>query len=379
MLRLATAAARGDHASGGCNCNELPVGHIYGVPIRCSIFLLFYALYSTAGMAAAHFPWWVILCIVVGSLMLLVVTILVHEFGHGLTAKRFGGSISYILLWPLGGLCVHTMPPHGPKREKLFNDWWVTFNGPCTHLVMTPVWAGLCALLFLAFGMKYSWSDLWRDLNPLDHASSLTKHPEAAERGWGAVILLQLCATAVSLNVLLFLFNLLFPMYPMDSSKLLVTGMQLCGTPAERAARRFIWISGACVVALLGLVACQVYRWIEHAQQQDYHHAVRMIGMGLVPIPFPIMLTTGLAFWGGKQTWDLHQLAEKKHLHKHPLFSHVDSASRTVRDIANGRPDTFVEERTDRYDGDDPPPPPEPPYGGRTYGAVRIVDGRIVR
>merc|ERR1712151_1402634 len=71
-------------------------------------------------------------------------------------------------------------------------------------------------------------------------------------------------------------------------------------------------------------------------------------------IPFSIMLTMGLGLWGGKQTWQLYELSQKKCLHQHPLFCHVPHATRMVRDIDGGRPDRFVNQTVDVYERPEP-------------------------
>jgi len=384
MMRLGVATAQGDgQFPGGCNCNELPVGRLFGVPIKCSIFLVFYCLYSLTSPLASlssrgqTVPWWFIVGLAVGGLALLFLTILAHEFGHGLTAKRFGGEIIHILLWPLGGLCVHTMPHHRSVREKLSNDWWVTFNGPATHLVMVPCWAVLALTFYRCAGVSYSLGDFGSDLLPWS-PGSIARH-DVASMGWGLALAIQLCLTAISLNVTLFLFNVLFPMYPMDSSKLLVTGMQLCGTPVEKAAWRFLYISGFAVFVLGALTALAIYRWI--IASHNYNRDVEMIGMGLLPIPLGILVGTGLFFWGGKQTHEIYELAQKRRLHRHPLFCHTCFKRVNVRDM--DRPDLFVEETVDTYDSDLAPglaPQQVPSADGRGhYGAVRVVGGNLVR
>jgi len=295
-----------------------------------------------------------------------------------MTAKHLGGEIIHIQLWPLGGLCVHTMPEMRTAREKLWNDWWVTLNGPLTHIVMIPTWVLIIALLFHAYGLSYSGSDLWSDLNPI-RSGSLSRHADVADKGWGAVLLLQLCSTAISVNVMLFLFNVLFPLFPMDSSKLLCTGMQLCGTPAQVAARRFIWISAASVVVLVCFMAWNIYEVIANAKEEDIQRMVQSAGLGLLPVHLSILTGLGLAIWGGKQTYAIKKLSDDKCLHSHPLFCHVPHSTRKHRDIANGRPDLFVETQVDVYDDSadasatSRQPPPQ------NYGAVRMVNGQIIR
>mmetsp|Transcript_89922 Transcript_89922/g.160010 ORF Transcript_89922/g.160010 Transcript_89922/m.160010 type:complete len:400 (+) Transcript_89922:37-1236(+) len=378
MMRVGLLHAQGhDRDVMGCNCNELPCGRIYGVPIKLSIYLVIFALYSLAGVAGMNAPAWCIILLGLGGFLILILTILVHEFGHGMTAKHLGGEIIHILLWPLGGLCVHTMPEIRTANEKLWNDWWVTFNGPLTHVLMVPVWVVLIALLFAAYGLSYSAADFWSDLNPCA-AGSLSRHPNVVEKGWGAVLLLQLCSTAISVNAILFLFNVLFPLYPMDCSKLLCTGMQLCGTPVQRAARRFIWISAASVLLLLAVMAWNIYQAIATAKEEDIKHMLQSSGLGLLPVHLSVLTGLGLAVWGGKQTYEMKKLSDEKRLHTHPLFSHVPHSTRNVRDIANGRPDLLVEKTVDMYEGEAVEDAIAVPRA-QNYGAVRMVGGQIIR
>lgn len=381
MMRMGLAHERGDDHFGGYNCNELPAGSICGVPIKFSIYLVLFLAYSAAAripqLIHMGAPWWAVLGLILGGFLILILTILVHEFGHGLTARRLGGEILYILLWPLGGLCFHTMPRHHSKQQKLQNDWWVTFNGPCTHLLMVPCWAVVSYCLYCAFGLQYSALDFLNDLNPLTASGSRAVSSDVVQQGWGAVLLLQLCSIAIHINVILFLFNILFPMFPMDSSKLLVTGLQLCGMAVQRAAWSFIYVSGTCAVILLALAAYNTYVWVKHSSPGSFENARERLSMGFLPIPLHILLMIGLGFWGGKQTYELYQLATDKQLHRHPLFCHVDTKTTRVRDIDNGRPDLFVEKRSDDYwDVDSRDPVPDAPQG---YGAVQIIGGQIVR
>ena len=50
------------------------------------------------------------------------------------------------------------------------------------------------------------------------------------------VFVVATLAEAVKLNVLLFLFNVLFPMYPMDGAKIIIGLLLLCNVPARAAA-----------------------------------------------------------------------------------------------------------------------------------------------
>merc|ERR1740138_158636 len=73
-----------------------------------------------------------------------------------------------------------------------------------------------------------------------------------------AALLWYLVGSAVRLNVALFLFNVFFPMYPADGSKLLVTSLMFCcGLAPRKAANVLLFVSAlrpadARLVALRG-------------------------------------------------------------------------------------------------------------------------------
>lgn len=46
----------------------------------------------------------------------LIVSVLVHEFGHVYAVRKFTGGTSVVLLWGLGGLCIHEPTPVIRKR-----------------------------------------------------------------------------------------------------------------------------------------------------------------------------------------------------------------------------------------------------------------------
>eukprot|EP00927_Polykrikos_kofoidii_P066153 TRINITY_DN61800_c0_g1_i1.p1 TRINITY_DN61800_c0_g1~~TRINITY_DN61800_c0_g1_i1.p1 ORF type:complete len:383 (-),score=45.70 TRINITY_DN61800_c0_g1_i1:94-1242(-) len=378
MLRLGLGAAHGDDRSNDCDCNELPAGQICGVPIKFSIYVgLFFliTLDSTARQMRGAFPVWVIFTLAAGSSFILFLTILVHEFGHGLTAKFFGGRILYILLWPLGGLCFLTMPPHFTKPDKLKHDWWVTFNGPCTHLFMTPLWVMAVIAIYRHFEIEYTSQDFLSDINPWGSGGSMARYYGVMSLTWEWWIAIYLCIGAVNVNIGLFLFNMFFPMYPIDSSKLFVTGIQICGVSVRTAAWLFIVLSGICAILFMSLGGYHLYLW---TRRDPTAHDMDMLQMGFLPIPPAVAMPLLLGCWGGKQTWEIFELAHGKRLHTHPLFSHVDNYVMSVRDEENGRP-VMVQRTFDRDDEVTParPQPSRPPP--TTYGAVRLVNGVIVR
>ena len=67
---------------------------------------------------------------VVGTVGFLV-SILLHEFGHALTARRFGVGTESIQLWALGGVARLSREPRQPKAEG-----WIAAAGPLTSVAI---------------------------------------------------------------------------------------------------------------------------------------------------------------------------------------------------------------------------------------------------
>ncbi len=225
-----------------------------GIPVKVHWLLLVLALFIIfKDKEPLHFRYncaWV---------AILFVTVLIHEFGHALTAQKLGGTAHQIILWPLGGLA-YTSHPHG-LRESLK----ITLAGPLTHIPLAVVFASSAValgappdpLIFSPF---------------MDHIPSTTF--------WPAVLII-----GVKVQIFLLLFNLFVPAYPLDCGHAIVELMLLRGHSPQKTAKVIIGMS-----VLVSVVMLVVFK--------------------LVIIALFVLF----------ETYRLHTLSQANQLIAHPLF-----------------------------------------------------------
>ncbi|MEW5941174.1 MAG: site-2 protease family protein [Chloroflexota bacterium] len=122
----------------------------------------------------------------IGFILLLFALVVLHEYGHALTARRFGVKTRDITLYPIGGVASLERMPEKPSEELL-----VAIAGPAVNVV---IGAALFAWLFL--------TDTWEPVTAL----TLSSGP-FVER-------------LALVNLSLVLFNIL-PAFPMDGGRVL--------------------------------------------------------------------------------------------------------------------------------------------------------------
>jgi Zn-dependent protease/CBS domain-containing protein len=165
---------------------------------------------------------------------MLFVCVLLHEYGHALTARRFGIRTRHITLLPIGGLALLESIPKDPRQEIL-----VALAGPAVNLAI----AGLAFLALAAGGPPGA-----------PFAAELTR--------------MGFLPNLLAANLMLALFNLL-PAFPMDGGRVLRALLSL-RMDRVRATRTAATIGQALAVGLglLGLyvnpmlILIAVFVWI---------------------------------------------------------------------------------------------------------------------
>lgn len=191
------AALRRIFADGDFYAWAIPLFRAFGIRVRIHLIfvlqIIIEMIYSIVGRDTAGPAY---TAYILAALFILV---LLHEFGHCFACRWVRGEADRILMWPLGGLAF-CAPPHNWKASLI-----TTFGGPGVNLILIPI----LGAAVLATGL--GWEAVL--FNPF--------HP------WGVVIgtgmtghVQQLAFWLYDMNLNLFLFNMLLPMYPLDCGRI---------------------------------------------------------------------------------------------------------------------------------------------------------------
>lgn len=122
--------------------------------------------------------------------LLLFICVLLHEYGHALTARRYGVETKDIIISPIGGMARLLSIPEKPMEE-----FWVAVMGPAVNVVIAfllglVIWA--IGLPWIPEGTPATFFNDWKNMLPL----------------------------LMGINIGLVLFNLI-PAFPMDGGRIL--------------------------------------------------------------------------------------------------------------------------------------------------------------
>lgn len=251
---------------------SVPLYTLFGIHVRLHLILILMIVGELAwsmGSGATSIGL-TYMAIGMASLFILV---LLHEYGHCFACRYVGGEADQIVMWPLGGLAM-CRPPHAWRADLI-----TTLGGPGVNLALAPLLAGG----LLAAGQPTSAIVF----NPLDPGVALgsLRLSDNSQPLW-LVALWWFHFT----NALLFLFNMLLPMYPMDAGRTLqgILWARMGYAAATRitvnvglvtAVVLFVFAitgnqSRLLAIALFGGITC----WMEKRRLQ-------MMGDGFFPVP----------------------------------------------------------------------------------------------
>ncbi|MCP4247353.1 MAG: hypothetical protein GY778_09925 [bacterium] len=213
------------------------VGRLFGIRIRVHLLFVFGAIFVL--LRAFHesqqgLPWpWVVQG--VGTLAILFLIVLLHEFGHCFGARFVGGQADEILMWPLGGLA-SVAPPHTARANLI-----TAAAGPAVNVAICVV---VGAILVLSSGS--GWSVPW---NPFAFAMPAV-WPDAQWQVWLVIVF--------AVSYMLLLFNLA-PVFPLDGGRILQCLLwPSMGFRESTKLATGIGMVGAIGFAIVGLISGQV-------------------------------------------------------------------------------------------------------------------------
>ncbi len=239
----------------------LRLGRILGIPVAVN-YTWFIAIWIGAwSLAGSYYPerapgfdsttYWIM---GVTSALLLFASVLVHEFGHALTARRFGIRTRVIVLFLFGGVAQIAEEPPTPRAEFL-----VALAGPLTSLALSAI----LYLISPAFGTR-----------PL-----------------GSVV--QYLAYV---NVMLAVFNLV-PGFPLDGGRVLRAALWRSSGSLERATRTAARTGQVIAMLFIGAGLLLLFRsilaglwlvligwFLDTGAQSSYQQVVLRQGLGDVKV-----------------------------------------------------------------------------------------------
>ncbi len=119
------------------------IANLFDIPIR--IHWSFIGVLGFVLLWSGPAGWFGALTLVVG----LFVSVVLHELGHALAARRYGIDTAHITLYPFGGIAAIKRMPEEPAQELV-----IALAGPAVNFVLA---AGLGWLWSLGLG----WAPLW--------------------------------------------------------------------------------------------------------------------------------------------------------------------------------------------------------------------------
>lgn len=218
----------------------IPV-YVHGTFLLLVLFVVVQDLASGASVANA-----------VGSLLFLLAifgTVVAHEFGHALTARRYGIRTRDVTLYPIGGLARLERIPEVPRQELL-----VALAGPAVNLA-------IAGILFALVGA-------WR----------LDELPASLEAGGSPWM------RFIAVNLWLALFNLI-PAFPMDGGRAL----------RALLAERFEYVRATEIAASLGQGLALLFGFIGLFTNPFLVFIALFVWMGATAEASTVSLRTALA------------------------------------------------------------------------------------
>ena len=174
---------------------SIRIAKIFGIPVQVhwSFTLLFlFVIYIGKSRDAS----WTNIAVFGLFIIALFVCVLLHEFGHALSARYYGVATHDITILPIGGVARLDKLP-----EKPFQEFVVAIAGPAVNVV---IYALIAVFLYFTHSLQFSLTELLAD-----DSNEMIADP-----------VIGFLATLMQANLMLVVFNMI-PAFPMDGGRVL--------------------------------------------------------------------------------------------------------------------------------------------------------------
>jgi Zn-dependent protease len=170
-----------------------------------------------------------------GLFMALFLCVLLHEYGHALTARRYGVKTRDIVLMPIGGVArLERMP------EKPIQEFVVAIAGPMVNVVIA-----ITILILIGIFADPAYLEVLKDAVLQSSGEEVLD-----ERLQEIPQLLQFALNLAATNIALVLFNMI-PAFPMDGGRVFRALLSM-RTGRAKATRIAAWVGQAIALMLVG-------------------------------------------------------------------------------------------------------------------------------
>lgn len=205
------------------------IGSFAKIPVKIHwsfLLILVFVAGSSASQGADTMSIFIELCF----LLTMFLCVVLHEFGHALTAKMYGIKTEDIILLPIGGVARLRQMPENPVQELV-----IAVMGPVVNVVIALL---LFAFLYSQYGPMYF---------------SLEQLELLGFSNWTGFLPLLMIS-----NILLVVFNMI-PAFPMDGGRVLRALLSM-GFGRLKATRMASLIGQAiCIIFIVGGLYYEAY------------------------------------------------------------------------------------------------------------------------
>jgi Zn-dependent protease len=174
-----------------------------------------------------------------GLFMSLFLCVLLHEYGHALTARRYGVKTRDIVLMPIGGVARLERMPEKPMQEFV-----VAIAGPLVNVVIATVLLVLIGIFANPVHLEILKAAV------LQSSSGEALEESVQESVLQIPPLLQFALNLAATNIALVLFNMI-PAFPMDGGRVFRALLSM-RTGRAKATRIAAWVGQAIALMLVG-------------------------------------------------------------------------------------------------------------------------------